>query len=227
MYPWSSITFVANCLVSPHKIENTVRRENNIESFNYLFHSLNLLSSLPTFFALKLESPRTIIKIVLIKNRWYLIVILLQLFDVSEKNHSKIIPCSASCLVRTRRILKMADFDPVHCLFLHLLIRRIRRLSALLAIFISSNHIRGIQILWTTFVLKYWVPLFKSKSGLLRKRILTHETRKIKIVIDIKCFYCIKLVENIITSRNPRIISLFYISILLISFRILACARRM
>ena len=161
----------------------------------------------------------------MIKNKGYIIVILLQLFDVSEKNHSKIISCSASCLVRTRRILKMADFDPVHCLFLHLLIRRIRRLSALLAIFISSNHIHGIQILWTTFVLKYGVPLFNSMSSLVRKRILTRESRKINIVIDTKRFYCIKLDENVITSRNSRIIPLFYVSIIQISFTILACAR--
>ena len=149
-----------------------------------------------------------------------------------EKSFKFIVPtfaCMYVCLLSDvhTSILKMADFDPVHCLFLHLLIRRIRRLSALLAIFISSNHIRGIQILWTTFVLKYWVPLFKSKSGLLRKRILIDETRKINIVIDTKHFYLIKLEENIITSRNPRIIPPFYIQILQISFGILTCARMM
>ena len=62
------------------------------------------------------------------------------------------------CLLRDvhTSILKMADFSPVHCLFLHLWSsNHISFRSA--GHFALSNQTIGIQILWTTFVLKYCV----------------------------------------------------------------------
>ena len=72
--------------------------------------------------------------------------------------HHSTFACMYICLlfVVHTSILKMADFNPVHCLFLHRQISNHRTFRSA-GHFALSNETVGIQILWTTFVLKYRV----------------------------------------------------------------------